>query len=91
MYTFDTFMNKRQSTHREQFSASLMEMSGAYFFRDLRREKEEGYFSKITGAKNFILMGLSLFFVCVKKASLLPEIKNGVNTHFVCISLHVLS
>lgn len=60
----DTSMNKRQRTHREQFSASLMEMSGACLFRDLRREKGEGYFSKMIGANNLIFMGLSLF-VCV--------------------------
>ena len=61
-----------------------METYGVYFFSDLRRERD-GHFAEMIESQEFYFCeSLSLSFLV--KDCVLPEIKNGINTHCVCIS-----
>lgn len=84
MDRLSTFMKSR-GPHREEISSGLMETYGVYFFSDLRRERG-GHFAEMIESQEFYFCEFLFFFFFLVKDCVLPEIKNGINTHCVCIS-----
>ena len=78
------YLHEKWSAHGEEVSSGLMEMYGVYFFSDSRRERG-GHFVEMIESQEFYFCE-SLPLSLLVKDCVLPEIKNGINTHCVCIS-----